>query len=218
MTPCSSPRTHTHLYTGLLVHSVDVPCTHTYASWAVEGMVVTGKFRRAPDMACSFSHDRQQSLAICVHRVVDHSATLCSKLRAVVLTGDFDLAVERELPAGDPNGQRRLSSIEAAFNHANISWPTLGVLPLWGPGAEPHGNKWPDCCGFVELSDPQCQWSITRHGSIDVVLANIGLGPQDQKWHQEKWWHSKFTGRKRRGVASPAGFMSQQKVVPHHQS
>ena len=33
---------------------LQIPCTHTYASWTVEGMVVTGKFRRAPDPSCSF--------------------------------------------------------------------------------------------------------------------------------------------------------------------
>ena len=58
---------------------------------------------------------------------------LCSRLRAVVLTGDFK-AVDRELLAGDLNGQRRLSSIEAAFNHASIPWPTYDELPLAGPG------------------------------------------------------------------------------------
>ena len=70
-------------------------------------------------------------------------------LSAVALTGDFNKAVERELPAGEPNGQRRLSSIDEAFNHVSNRRLTLGVSPLWGPGAEPHGHKWPDCCGFV---------------------------------------------------------------------
>ena len=30
------------------------PCSLRYSSWAVEGMVVTGKFRRAPDPSCSY--------------------------------------------------------------------------------------------------------------------------------------------------------------------
>ena len=32
----------------------------------------------------------------------------------------------------------------------------------------------------VVVPDPQCQWLSTRQGSIDVVEANMGLGPKDQ--------------------------------------
>ena len=102
-----------------------------------------------------------------------------------------------------------------AFSHVSIPRPTLGVSPLWGPDAEPHGHKWPDYCGFVVLPDPQCQWLITRHGSIDVVLANIGLGPKDKTWHHEQWLRFKFAGRKRRRDATPADSKSQQKIVLH---
>ena len=51
-------------------------------------------------------------------------------LSAVVRTYVFKKAVEPELPAGDPNGQRGLSAIEAAFNHTSIPCPTDGVSPL----------------------------------------------------------------------------------------
>ena len=132
-----------------------------------------------------------------------------------MLTGDIK-AVDWELLAGDPNGQRRLSSIEAAFNHASIPWPTCGLPLLWGPGAKPHGHKWP--CTFVVLPDPQCQWLATRHGSIDVILANIGLEPKDQTWHFEQWLHLKLAARKRRRDASQADSKSRQKVVPHPKS
>ena len=53
---------------------------------------------------------------------------LCLKLGAVVLTGDFNRAVERETPSG--GGERRTSPMEAAFRHTNRSWPTGGVTPL----------------------------------------------------------------------------------------
>ena len=33
---------------------IRVPCSLRYSSWAVEGVVVTGKFRRAPDQSCSY--------------------------------------------------------------------------------------------------------------------------------------------------------------------
>ena len=44
--------------------------------------------------------------------------------------------------------QRRISPLEAAFNCANIPWLTFGVTPPWGPGGEPSGGTWPECCGF----------------------------------------------------------------------
>ena len=31
-----------------------IPCSLRYASWALEGMAVTSKFRRAPDQSCSY--------------------------------------------------------------------------------------------------------------------------------------------------------------------
>ena len=112
-------------------------------------MVLTGKFRRVPDLACSCftlanihvnnECAKTRSVRIALLLLI---RDLFSKLSAVVLTGAFNKAVEWELPAGDPNRRRRLSSIEAAFNHASIPWPTLGVSPLWGPGAEPHGHMW----------------------------------------------------------------------------
>ena len=43
------------------------------------------------------------------------------------------------------------------------------VTPLWGPGGEPSGKKWPDCCGFVVLPESQLQWLIPRHCSIDGI-------------------------------------------------
>ena len=107
---------------------------------------------------------------------------------------------------------------DVAFNHVSNRRLTLGVSPLWGPGAEPHGHKWPDCCSCVVLPDLQCQWLVTRHGSIDVVPANIGLGPEDKTWHYEQWPHFKFAGRKRRRDATLTGSKSRQKVVPYHSS
>ena len=64
----------------------------------------------------------------------------------MVLTGDFNKGAERELPPGASDSQRRISPPEAAFSSA--------VTPLWGPGDEHYGDKWPDCCGFVVLTKP----------------------------------------------------------------
>ena len=44
--------------------------------------------------------------------------------------------------------------------------------------AELHGNKWPDCCGFVVLPDPQCQWLITRHGEHGAEDHGSNLAPR----------------------------------------
>ena len=39
--------------------------------------------------------------------------------------------------------------------------------PPWGPGAEPHGDKWPESCGFVILPSSQIDWLIMKHGTTN---------------------------------------------------
>ena len=127
----------------------------------------------------------------------------CLKLGAVVLTGEFNKAVEMETSSSD--GERRTSPMEVAFRHTNVPWPAFGVTPLWGPSGEHHGHKWPDCCDFMVLPESQSQWLSLRHGSIDVNLADT--------WHYEQWLHLKFAGRKRRRDVSPADSKSRHKIV-----
>ena len=91
---------------------------------------------------------------------------LCLKLLgAVVPTGDFNKGAERDALSGDP-GDRRISLLEAALIYAFVPWPTSGVTPLWGPGGELQGNKWPECCGFVMLPESKNQSLIMRLGII----------------------------------------------------
>ena len=143
---------------------------------------------------------------------------LCSELSAIVPTGDFNKAVERELPAGDPNGQRSLSSIEAAFNHASIPWPTYGVATLWAPVLSLTATSG---LTVVALS---CSPTRSASGWLRAMVQstsfrrNVGLGPKDQTWHHEQWLHLKFTGRKRRRGAFPVDCKPQQKAVLHHKS
>ena len=111
--------------------------------------------------------------------------------------------------------QLRISPLEAAFSHANIPRPSSGVTPLWGPGGEPSGGTWPECCGFVTLPESLSQWLLMRHGSINIVPVSIGLKTTDQTWHYEQWPHLKFAGRKRRRDVSPADSKSRQKIVLH---
>ena len=68
------------------------------------------------------------------------------KLGAVVLTGDFNKAVEREAPSGD-FGDRRISPLEAAFSHANVPRRPTAV----GPGGEPNSGKWQARCAEQKL-------------------------------------------------------------------
>ena len=105
--------------------------------------------------------------------------------------------------------------MEAAFRHAKNPWPTFGMTPLWEPGGEPNGKKWPDCCGSVVLPESLSQWLLLRHGSINVVPAAIGLRATDQTWHNEQWLHLKFAGRKHRRDVSLADSQSRQKIVLH---
>ena len=148
--------------------------------WAVEGMVVSGKCRRAPDPSCS--HFTVASIHIdkeCAKRRSVCIAFLClirdlsSKLSAAIVTCDFDKIGDRKLPAGASDCQRRISPLQAAFNHANIPWPTSGATLPCSPYGEPRGGTWLDCCGFVVLPDLQSQRLRIRHGSINVVPASI---------------------------------------------
>ena len=63
--------------------------------------------------------------------------------------------------------QRRIIPLEAGFSSAHVPWPTLGVTPLCGPGAQPHGDKWPESCGFVILPSSQIDWLIMKHGTTN---------------------------------------------------
>ena len=163
----------------LHVHADEVLCSLRYSSWVVEGMVVTGTFRMAPDPSCSyFTVANIHINSECAKRRSDCIALLllirdsCMKLGAFILTGDFDKGAEREAAANGSMDQRRISPLEASFNCANVPWPTSGV---WGPGGEPHGSTWPECCGFLF----------------------------DQAWQFGQWHHLKFVGRTRRRDASP---------------
>ena len=84
---------------------------------------------------------------------------LCLKLGAVVLTGDCNKGAEREDLSGD-SGDRRISSLEAVFSYACVPWSTSGVTPLWRSGGEPHGQVWPECCGFVIFSSRRSSGSL----------------------------------------------------------
>ena len=87
---------------------IHVPCSLRCSTWVVEGMVVTGKFRRAPDPSCFYftvanlqinnQCAKRRSVCIALLLVIQD---LCLKLGAVVLTCDFNKAVEREAPSGD---------------------------------------------------------------------------------------------------------------------
>ena len=121
---------------------IQVACSLRCSSWAVEAMVVTGKFRLAPDPSCAYftvanvdinnECAKRRSVCIALFLLI---RDLCMKLGAVILAGDFNKVTERELASSGPTDQRRTSPLEAAFSHASVPWPTSGVTPLWGPAA-----------------------------------------------------------------------------------
>ena len=145
-----------------------------------------------------------------VHCVVAAHRDLCVRLGAVLLTGDFNKGAERDLPPSGTDSQRRLSPLEAAFGHTPVPWPATVVNPWWGPGAEPEGKKWPECCGFGKMPGSQDKWLIMRHGSFELQPASTGWKASDKTWHYEQWLHLKFASRQRRKNGSPSGMKSRQ--------
>ena len=193
---------------------IQAPCSLRYSSRAVEGMGVTGKFRRAPDPSCScftvanvhINNKCAKRRSVCIALLL-LIRDLCVKLGAVILTGDLFKGAERESATNGQMDQRRISPVEAAFNCGNVPWPTSGVTPLWALAESPTAA----CCGFVVLPESQKQWLIMRHGSINDAPAAVGLKTMDKTLHYEQWLHLKFAGRKRRRDASPADSKSRQK-------
>ena len=103
----------------------------------------------------------------------DHINNECAKRRSIciaLLLLIRDLCVVFWVPSGSlplvaPESQRRISPLEAAFSLVRVPWPALEVTPLWGPGDEPHGDKWPKCCGFVILPESQ-SWRSCGTGPL----------------------------------------------------
>ena len=101
-----------------------IPCSPRYASWAVEGVVVTSKFRRAPDQSCSYStvanvHINYECakrrwvwivllLLIWVQISADHG--LSGSQRSKKKKNETSMENEGETPSGD--GSCRTSPIE----------------------------------------------------------------------------------------------------------
>ena len=89
--------------------ALQIPCTRTSASCVVEGMVSLASSAELPTRRARISRSltlisimnapKRRSVCIALLLLI---RDLCSELSAVVLTGDFDKAVERELPSWRP--------------------------------------------------------------------------------------------------------------------
>ena len=120
---------------------IHVVCSPRYSSWAVEGMVVAGKFRRASDPSCShftvanvhIKNECAKRRSVCIALLL-LIRDLCTELFAVILTSDFKKGAERELASSATTDQRRISPLEDAFSCANVVWPTSGATALLGRG------------------------------------------------------------------------------------
>ena len=123
---------------------VQVPCSLSYSSWAVEGVVVTASSEghptsRSPSSTSPTLHSSKEcakrwSLCIALLLLI---RDMCMKLgavilTAVILTSDFNKGAEREAAANASMYQRRIPPLEAAFSHSHIPWP-ICVLRHFGP-------------------------------------------------------------------------------------
>ena len=98
---CTSTRTPLSPTTRVLLF---IPCKLRNATWAVEGMVVAGNFRRAPDKSSPdftvanvhTNNERAMRSSVCFALLL-LIRDLCLKFGAAVLTGDLNKGVEREL-------------------------------------------------------------------------------------------------------------------------
>ena len=169
-------------------------------------MVLTRRFRRAPDQSCSYftvvnihiNNECTKRSSVCTALLL-LIRDLCMKLGAVILTGDFNRAGERKTLPGD-FGERWISPLEAAFSHAEIPRPTFcGVTPL--SGSRRRTQRWKHGLLVVVFSSFQTRKIIGLFYalSINVVLAVNGLRATDAIWHSEHLLHLKFAWRKKRG-------------------
>ena len=87
---------------NVLLTPIQVACSLRYSSWAVQGMVVTGKFRRAPHPSCSYftvanihiNNECAKGRSVCIALLL-LVRDLCMKLGAVILTSDVNKDAER---------------------------------------------------------------------------------------------------------------------------
>ena len=117
---------------------IQVPCSHKYSSWALEGMVAAGKFQRSPDPVCqcftmaNVHINNVRRGARCALRCFRCCAS-CVSTKALFCS----LAISTKLPlviyfSGGDNSQRRSSPLEAAFSHTPVPLPTDGVTSFKG--------------------------------------------------------------------------------------
>ena len=134
-----------------------IPGMLRYATWAVEGVVVTGNFRRAPDKLCSYFtvanvhiNNECAQKAVRVHR--GFSSGTCASSSAQWCSPAISTRV---LNTSSPWCLRE----PAPHFHARASLQ-FGTCSLTHLRSEQHGDKWLECCGFVVLPGSQKDWLI----------------------------------------------------------
>ena len=179
-------------------------------------MVVTSKFRRAPDTACSF---------FTIANI--HINNVCAKHRSVcisllLLIRDCS-SVQSRLPATSTRPSSGSSQLENPMDNAvsrRLTWPSITSAPRGRHSAcRPCGAPVQSLTATSVLTVAALLCSRPAVPVVDhAPRANIGLGPEDKTWHCEQWLPIKFAGLKRRRDATPAGSKSWQRVVPYHSS
>ena len=160
---------------------IHVVCSPRYSSWAVEGMVVAGKFRRASDPSCShftvvnvhINNECAKRRSVCIALLL-LIRDLCMELGAVILTGDFNKGAECELASSD---QCRISPLEAAFScgrHCRFTAACVAARMLRFCRAPSIAKPMVDYAPRVHQRRP-CDHCVESNGSTSSLrAANAG--------------------------------------------
>ena len=86
-------------------------------------------------------------------------------------------------------GKDNLRTIDEAFTDSTLPMPP-GRTPLCGPGSIP--DMWADVCGFLKPPGSQRFGKVNKRGAFSIPQKTLGLRPNDQSCHHEKWLHLDF--------------------------
>ena len=172
-----------------------------YAEWALEGMVLKGRFRRTAVGGWHYfsilnDHVTQKCAArrsICINLLL-LMRSRCVQEGVTLLTGYFNKGVQRGR-LGEP------SPLEAAFSRAPVPWPSLGKSAHWRSGEHELARfLW-----HFKLPHANRGWLIKKHGRFDMGSTAVGLEKTEQSFYSEQgmqsalWpWGIKCDGRRQR--------------------
>ena len=144
-----------------------IPCSLRCATWVVEGMVVTGKFRRAPDQSCSYF-----TIAII------HINSECAKRRSVciaLLLLIRELCLDFGMVSAEPPQWKAMPTSRG---------PPLALLHCGGPAANPMAKSGPAAASLSSQSH--------SHSGLPCAMVPSMLSRRPS--HTWQRLHCKFAG------------------------